>query len=680
MPSITIPTSTGPRWGDSAFNSSTAALKVGKSGTATYYGYVGFPTLNPAWTIKSITFKMNRTDSYSTKVLQFGSSTSNTWGSKGTQDWKADFSVASGTGTKSWSLTAYKDILQGYTGTWYLHVQHGSGTNSYCEFNGGTGSTSPRLVVEYEDSSLTVPGDQLTIGVQSTITVGNLNSGLTHKVSYAIGSASGALSGGEFITAGSAVNWMPDTALANQITDDMVGDITFTLENYSGGVFQSSRTLTFPLNVPASFMPTISSAPFTLQNPTGDTIGVYVQNRSWTKCTVTAASVYGASIVEYRLTIGGVTYSSSTNVITTGVLAQYGVLSGTVTVVDSRGQTATYLSAAAVTVYQYFSPIITAFSVMRCTSGGVVSNTGTYIKYVMTVSFAPINNLNVRAGTLKFKLASGAYGSSVGMSAIPSYSATVTGIIGGAITSAAYVVSASLTDKYSTTTVEVDLASSKIWFDLHSSGEGMAIGGEAAVPSVFDVYLPSRFRGSVVFNGAPTYTAPSAAIANLFPCCRLSNPTGDTISYNADNRRAWVLNFSTITRCDNGLYEILMGGSGATRQMGWVIPMDGIYRVILAFRASTNTSDGHIGIARLPNTWTPPSANYMLRDTMLGQQIEGTSQYVSRLTTSTGNLSGNMTYDFPANAGDKIWPWLCMLDANKTLLSDETWASIQKIG
>ena len=517
MPSITIPTSTGPRWGDSSFNSSTASLKVGKSGTATYYGYVGFPALNPAWTIKSITFKMNRTDSYSTHVLQFGSSSSNAWGSKGTQDWKADFSVSSGTGTKSWSLTAYKDILQGYTGTWYLHVQHGSGSNSYTEFNGGTGSTSPRLVVEYEDSSLTIPGDQLTIGVQSTITVGNLNSGLTHKVSYSIGSASGVLNGGGFITAGSVVNWTPDAALAGQITDDMVGDITFTLENYSGGVFQSSRTLTFPLNVPASFVPAISSAPFTLQNPADDTIGVYVQNRSWTKCTITATSVYGASIVEYRLTISGVTYSSATNVITTGVLAQYGVLSGTVTVVDSRGQTATFTNAAAVTVYQYFAPIITAFSVMRCTSGGVVSNTGTYIKYVLTVSYAPINNLNVRAGTLKFKLSGGSYGSSVAMSAISSYSATVTGVIGaGAITSAAYVVSSSLTDKYSTTTVEVDLASSKIWFDLHSSGEGMAIGKPADAASLFDVGIDSTFREEATFEKMTTFNkAPDFAEVKL---------------------------------------------------------------------------------------------------------------------------------------------------------------------
>ena len=514
MPSVTIPTSTGPRWGDSSFNSSTASLKVGKSGTATYYGYVGFPALNPAWTIKSITFKMNRTDSYSTHVLQFGSSTSNAWGSKGTQDWKADFSISSGTGTKSWSLTAYKDILQEYTGTWYLHVQHGSGTNSYTEFNGGTGSSSPRLVIEYEDSSVTVPGDQFTIGVLSTLTVGNVGSGLTHNLSYSIGAASGVLATNA--VAGSSVNWTPAATLANQITDDMLGDVTLTLENYLSGVLQSSRTLTFPLNVPASYVPTISSAPFALQNPVGDTIGVYVQNRSWTKCTITAASVYGATIVEYRLTIGGVTYSSASNVITTDVLAQYGVLSGTVTVVDSRGQTATYTNAAAATVYQYFAPIITAFSVMRCTSGGVVSNIGTYIKYVLTVSFAPINNLNVRAGTLKFKLSGGAYGSSVGMSAIPTYSATVTGVIGGdTITSAAYVVSASLTDKYSSTTVEVDLASSKIWFDLHSSGEGMAIGKPADTASLFDVGIASRFGGAVSFEDSPTFSDQAGTRANL---------------------------------------------------------------------------------------------------------------------------------------------------------------------
>ena len=548
MPSVTIPTSTGPRWGDSSFNSSTASLKVGKSGASTYYGYVGFPALNPTWAVKSITFKMNRTDSYSTHVLQFGSSTSNAWGSKGTQDWKADFSVASGTGTKSWSLTAYKDILQGYTGTWYLHVQHGSGSNSYTEFNGGTGSSSPRLVIEYEDSSVTVPGDQFTIGVQSTLTVGNAGSGLTHNLSYSIGTATGVLAIG--VAAGATVNWTPDTALAGQITTDMVGDVTLTLENYLSGVFQSSRTLTFPLNVPTSCVPAISSAPFALQNPVGDVIGVYVQNRSWAKCTVTAASVYGATIVEYRLTIGGVTYSSASNVVTTGALAQYGVLSGTVTVVDSRGQMATYTNAAAATVYQYFAPIVTAFSVMRCTADGVVSNVGTYIKYVLTVSFAPINNLNVRAGTLKFMLSGGSYGSPVAMSAIPSYSATVTGVIGvGAITSAAYVVSASLTDKYSTTTVEVDLSSSKIWFDLHSSGEGLAIGKPANEASLFDVGIDSKFREETTFEKTPTFHvapvfgAPTATLLALG--IRVGTFSLSRSTWAADTNYTYAVTFDT---------------------------------------------------------------------------------------------------------------------------------------
>ncbi len=501
MPQITLLNTSAPRRGTSSYSSTDSSFMLGTTSDFTVKGRVGWGALDPAWQITSIKLYMNRTDGWAGRYLRVGGSTDGAWGAA--LDWSLKLYASKGTGAKSWDLTAYKDILQAYTGTWYLHFSpYSSSDPSYCEWTGGSGSSGPRLVVVYEESSLTVPDDQFTIGVQSAMTVGNAGSGLTHNLSYAIGAAAGVLATG--VAAGATVNWTPDAALANQITDSMVGDVTLTLENYLGGVLQSSRTLTFPLNVPATYVPTIASASFALQNPTGDTIGVYVQNRSWVKCTVTVASVYGASIAEYRLTIGGVTYSSATNVITTGALAQYGVLPATVTVVDSRGQTATYTNAAAATVYQYFAPIVTAFSVMRCTEGGVVSNVGAYIKYVLTVAFAPINNLNTKAGTLKIKLAGGEYGSAVAMSAISEYSATVTGVIGaGAITSAGYVVAASLTDKYSTTTVEVDLASSKIWFDLHSSGEGMAIGKPAETPSLFDVGLASQFRGAAQFDVAP---------------------------------------------------------------------------------------------------------------------------------------------------------------------------------
>jgi len=501
MPSITIYPSASPRWGNDAFDQ-TSDFKVGRSGSGTYYGYIPFPALNPAWAIKSVILRMNRKDTYSAHTLQLGSSASNAWGAKGTQDWKSNFSYSTGTGSKSVTLTAFKDILRGYAGTWYLHVQHpGGGANTYTEFSGGTSGNAPRLIIEYEDSSVAVPGDEFTIGVLSSMTVGNAGSGLTHNLSYSIGEASGVIATG--VTAGASVDWTPPASLANQITTDMVDDLTLSLENYSGGVLQSTLVLTFPLRVPASFLPTISAAVFALKNPAGDDIGVYVQNRSWTQCTVTAASVYGATIVEYRVTIGGATKTSASNVVTTDVLALAGVLDGAVVVVDSRGQTASLTISGAVTVYEYFAPTVTSYTLLRCDAAGNATNIGAYIKYVLDVRFAPLNNLNSKGGTVAFKEdGEEEYGTPVALSAISAYSATVQGVIGaGAISAAAYMVAVTLQDRYTPVTVEASLPSSKIWFDLHFSGEGMAIGKAATEASLFDVGIAANFDKPAHFMG-----------------------------------------------------------------------------------------------------------------------------------------------------------------------------------
>lgn len=519
MPIETIITSTGPRWGSSAFNSSTASLKVGKSGSDSYYGYVGFPPLNPAWYIKSVKLRMKREDAYSTKVLQFGSNQSNAWGNKGALDWSGDFTVASGTGTKEWDLTAHKAILQGYAGTWYLHVAHGSGSNSYCEFNGGTGAASPRLVIEYEEASLTVPGDQFTIGAASAITVGTAGSGLTHELSYAIGAASGVIASD--IAAGVMVDWTPGAALAEQMPDAMAGTVTLTLESYLNGTLSSTLQFGYTLNVPASYVPAISAATFALSNPAGDDIGIYVQGRSRGVCTVSAAAPGGASIRSYRLTLAGKTYSSAASVITTDVLTATGALTATVTVVDSRGQTAVLTKASAVTVQPYAAPMLTSFSVARCDAGGNLTNSGAYIKYTLACVFSALSNLNTRAGSIRYKVAGGAYSVPASLSAAMAaqgdvFSFTLTGVLGGgAIGSGSYVVSATLSDRYNTATDEAELASRTIWLDLHGSGEGVAVGKVAETAGLFDVGIASRFRDTAHFDIAPTFSNPAAARGNL---------------------------------------------------------------------------------------------------------------------------------------------------------------------
>jgi hypothetical protein len=330
---------------------------------------VGWGPLDPTWYIKSIKLYMNRTDTWAGKTLKLGANQSGEYADRGIVDWSQNIYASTGTGAKSWDLTAFKAILQGYPGTWYLHFDHGSGDSSYCEWTAGSGSSAPRLVVEYEEATLSVPGGAFTIGTASTITVGTAGNGLTHKVSYAIGASSGALNGGAAVNAGGTITWTPATTLANEIRDGMVGTVTLTLESYLNGVLSSSIQLEYPLNVPASYVPAINSASttFSLSNPSGDSIGVYVQGRSKTVCAINVTLSYGAPIVEYKLTIGGKTYTvpaGSTPVnpfsITTDALTATGALTAVIEVTDSRGQKATLTRSAAVTVNSYFAPMVPA--------------------------------------------------------------------------------------------------------------------------------------------------------------------------------------------------------------------------------------------------------------------------------------------------------------------------------
>ena len=140
-------------WGSSSFNSTTD-LKVGKTGSSssdgTYYrGRIKFAAIPKHWVIQSITLRLNRIDSYSSHTLTLGGSTGT--GFSASLAFSLNKSFGSGTGTKNTDLTAHAATIQGFGGTWYIHVRHGSGTNSYTEFSGDERSNSlkPALIITY---------------------------------------------------------------------------------------------------------------------------------------------------------------------------------------------------------------------------------------------------------------------------------------------------------------------------------------------------------------------------------------------------------------------------------------------------------------------------------------------------------------------------------------------------
>jgi hypothetical protein len=119
MPTVTLLNSTGTKWGTGSYSNGNSPFTVGRTADYTCRGRVGWGALNPSWYIRSIKLYMNRTDGYSGKTLKVGSGQSSAWGAA--LDWLQNIYASSGTGAKSWDLTAYKGILQGYAETWYLH-------------------------------------------------------------------------------------------------------------------------------------------------------------------------------------------------------------------------------------------------------------------------------------------------------------------------------------------------------------------------------------------------------------------------------------------------------------------------------------------------------------------------------------------------------------------------------
>lgn len=170
----------------------------------------------------------------------------------------------------------------------------------------------------------------------------------------------------------------------------------------------------------------------------------------------------------------------------------------------------------------------------------------------------------------------------------------------------------------------------------------------------------------------------SDTLAGIMPYCKLSAPTSESLTYSSSTP-CWVYDYKTVGLNDDGQYDLLLGGSGGKRQMGWIVPANGWYRVFLHARLTGGSSSKALMyVAVLPSTWTPPTVNYLALATL----TDDADQLINNasLPISATNTYGDMVAEFYATAGKKIWPTVAMNDATKTIVTAESWASIQRIG
>ncbi|MCR0546152.1 DUF859 family phage minor structural protein [[Clostridium] innocuum] len=365
-------------------------------------------------------------------------------------------SVASGTtkithnadGTKSFSLSIEAGV---YT---YAVSVTASGTHTL--------DTIPR--------ASTVSATNTNLNSASTITITRASSSFTHTLTYSFGSTTGTIVSK---TTSTSVSWTPALTLANQIPNAVSGTCTITCDTYNGSTKIGSKTCTLTLTVPASVKPTMTSVTATRVDGDVPTAwAIYVQNKS--KATVTingAAGAYGSTISSYSISGGG--YSSTASSFTTGLLAASGTITFTAKVTDSRGRVSD-AKTVSISVVAYSAPSFSSYISQRATSAGVINDDGTYIRGLISFSYATCSSKNTITCATYYKKSS----STSWTNANKSFSSgTAFTFGGGAIsTESSYDVKYTITDAFTTVTIIDMVSTASVLMDFKAGGKGIAIG------------------------------------------------------------------------------------------------------------------------------------------------------------------------------------------------------------
>lgn len=245
------------------------------------------------------------------------------------------------------------------------------------------------------------------------------------------------------------------------------------------GDWQSaSAYASIPKNIGPSFSDTNG---FVATINSGGLGGCFVQGKSTAKLTVNASPGYGSSIVSY--TYSGPNISNNkTSTHITNVIQQSETLTYTVTVQDARGRTAS--KTVQIYVYPYGEPAISSAYVQRCLSDGVLYANGTYAKYSVQGTYSSINGNNTRTITVAYSSDDGAtYSSATAIQAAANTSNSVSGVYGDGSFSVAsmYKFKFTITDKYTSNSVIVDLGTAERPLNVAKYGNGVCIGGISSV-------------------------------------------------------------------------------------------------------------------------------------------------------------------------------------------------------
>lgn len=369
-------------------------------------------------------------------------------------------------------------------------------------------------------SSVTVPAS-VNAGTAFTITLSRAVSTFTHDIALKFGTRTMNYTG----VATSQSVTIP-LAWLDQIPNADSGALTITVTTKSGSTVIGTTTKTVTIKAPNSVVPTVSIKSMVAQ---AQVWSKYIQGKSKVKIELTAAGVYGSSIVRYSIQGGG--YDGNTNPYTTGPLLLDGTYGFTCTVYDSRGRSAT-VNSANITVQSYAPPSFQDIVCDRSNGGGTADSNGTYVNVKALVVYSSCGGSNSIAIKVAYRVKdTGSWSSDA---ALTNNTAKVIGA--GAISiSDYYEVRFRVTDGITTSPIEYIAIVPTAKFAMVWGKDRIGFLGRAGGPGV---WLPEVDSSTPVYLGDKKIDQVLAKAAHKHSVADLTGITDRIVAQGSDSN--WI--------------------------------------------------------------------------------------------------------------------------------------------
>lgn len=330
------------------------------------------------------------------------------------------------------------------------------------------------------------------LGENITISTNRASTAFTHTISYRFGNATGIIATG----VEDSVNWVPPVNLATQIPSSTTGTLEIFCETVVNGQSIGTEGVNIRRDVPENVIPSFTPYVDDYENLWTRYNNKMIKTKSRFDIRfVNPSGAYGSSIVSYNIAIDGVTVSNQSSYIS-NFIATAGNKRITLSLTDSRGRSASW--EGVYTVLDYSAPVINEFTVYRSNSQQGYDEDGSYFLATYNYSITPLDNLNGKDVSIKYKESTSAQWVDV-LHKTDAYSARST-VHGIASTEKSYSFKITITDSFGTIERTINLSSAFTLIDFNSSGHGIAF-GKVSEDNSFDCNLDATFKSARTKSG-----------------------------------------------------------------------------------------------------------------------------------------------------------------------------------